>query len=112
MSLQKNLMAQLTYTEGASPNSRGNYGVTNVARTTAVPNGSWDVTLAYGYDPDADLPSVQVLGATAGFAQADAVAGDPTKIRIRTFDDAGALADRPWQFSNERNTLLTSTQDL
>ena len=112
MALQKNLIAQVTYTEGASPNSRGNYGVTNVARTTAVPAGSWDLDLSYGYDPASDLPSVQVLGATAGFAQADAIPGDTSKIRVRTFNDAGVLADLPWQFSNERNTLLTATQDL
>lgn len=112
MALQKNLIAQVSYAEGTSPNSKGNYGVTNIERTSGAPTGSWDVTLSYGYDPESDLPTVQVLGATPGFAQVERIPGDVSKVRVRAWDQAGALADLPWQFSNERNTILTQSQDL
>jgi len=112
MASQKNLTAQVTYIEGASPNSKGNLNVTDIARTAAVVAGSWDVSLSEGYNPGSDLPRVQVLGGTPGFAQVDAIPGDAGKVRVRTWNVAGALTDLPWQFSNERNTPLTGTQDL
>lgn len=113
MALQKNLVAQVTYTEGASPNSRGNYAVTNVARTAGAPAGSWDVDLQYGYSPASDDASVQILGNTPGFTTVTTVPGDTTgKIRVQTFNAAGALADLPWTLTVYRNALLTSPQDL
>lgn len=113
MALQKNLVAQLTYTEGASPNSRGNWGVTNVVRTTGVPAGSWDLDLQYGYAPASDDASLQILGDTPGFSTVTTVPGDTTgKIRVQTFSAAGALADRPWTLAVYRNALQTSPQDL
>lgn len=113
MALQKNLIAQVSYNEGASPNSRGNVGVTNVARTSGAPAGSWDVDLQYGYSPGSDDASLQITGATPGFCTVDEVPGDTGKIRVRTFGAAdGLLVDLPWTLTVYRNALLTSTQDL
>ncbi len=103
------LTAQLNYDDAASPNSQGNYGVTNVEKTGA---GVFDVSLTYGYNPASDSPRVTCTGATAGIANADTVPGDTGKIKVRTFDAAGVAADRPWSLSINRAALLTGPQTL
>jgi hypothetical protein len=110
--LGRNVVAQVQYTEGATPNARANYGVTNVTRSAGVPNGSWDVTLQYGYSPDSDAAQPSILGANPGFIAVEAIPGNVGAIRVRTWNAAGTLADLPWQLINERNTLLSTPQDL
>ena len=112
MALQKNLISQVTYSEGGTPNATANYGVTNVARTSAVPAGSWDVSLQGGYSAASDAASLQILGDSPGLATVEPVPGNAGQLRVRTWNAAGVLADRPWTLTVYRNALLTGSQDL
>lgn len=103
------LTAQLNYDDAASPNSQGNYGVSNVEKTGP---GVFDVSLIYGYNPASDSARVTCTGATPGIPGTDVVPGDTGKIRVRTFDAAGVPADRPWSLSINRAALLTGPQTL
>lgn len=103
------LTAQLNYDDAGSPNSQGNYGVSNVEKTGP---GVFEVTVIDGYSPASDVARVGCTGAVCGIAQHEPVAGDPTKIRVRTFDAAAAPADRPWALSINRAALLTGPQTL
>lgn len=109
--LGRNTIAKVSYNEGATPNARGNYGVKSVTRTGA---GVFDVELVYGYSPDSDFASVEVTGSSPGFAQAEPVPGDASRIRVLTWDTAAppVPADRPFSLRIERDTPLAGAQDL
>lgn len=109
--LGRNTVAKLTFDPAGNPNSRGNYGVTDVVSTGP---GVHELDLTYGYSPDTDFVTVGVIGANLGAAQVEPVAGNPGRIRVRTWDAANppAPADLAFSIRIDRDTPLSGTQNL
>lgn len=109
--LGRTTTAKLTFDNAGNPNSRGNFGVSDVVRTGA---GVYELSLQYGYSPDTDFVTVGVIGANLGAAQVEPVAGDASKIRVRVWDaaDPPVPADLPFSIRIDRDTLLSGTQNL
>lgn len=110
--LGRTTTAKLTFDNAGNPNSRGNFGVSDVVRTGA---GVYELSLQYGYSPDTDFVTVGVLGANPGTAQVEPVAGDTSKIRVRVWEPSAAPpvpADLAFSIRIDRDTLLSGTQNL
>lgn len=95
-----------------APNTFGNVGIKSITRLAGVPTGGWLVELDRTINNKRAIITVQTYGDTSTNGAVKEQAGS-TKLEIRTFDAANALADLDfWLKVEESIAALREDQRL